>query len=486
MMYDNQANRLRKEVLVRVARAFFADHPGDSLDRIPMEMRPKQAESSRCCIYKDRAVLKYRCMAALGFSVESETDELKTISAYADEAWQRETAVAPQLTVIADACSACITTRYCVTDACKGCIARSCASACPKDAIQFRNGQARIDPEKCINCGLCMKACPYHAIIRIPIPCEEACPVGAISKDESTGREVIDHNLCIYCGKCLRECPFAAISDMSQMVDVLIKLKQSNTIAMVAPSISGQLPGGFGQLITALKQLGFSEVVEVATGADQTAKAESAEWAKKMVEGNRFMTTSCCPAYIETVEKHLPEMKPFVSDTPTPMAFTADKVRATQPEATTVFIGPCIAKRVEAHHNPSVDLVLTFEELGAILVAAGIDVLECEDATLKTSAHSEGRGFAASGGVTSAIDALVTGGHALQPVLVDGIDRKTIKKMRLWTKQNCPGNFVEVMSCEGGCIAGPGTLGNPRLTSRKLKELLATSPSLTDSSTAAD
>ena len=89
-----------------------------------------------------------------------------------------------------------------------------------------------------------------------------------------------------------------------------------------------------------------------------------------MGEGERFMTTSCCPAYIETVEKHLPEMKPYVSDTPTPMAYTASKVRKMDPGAITVFIGPCIAKRVEATKNPDVDYVLTFEELGAILVGS--------------------------------------------------------------------------------------------------------------------
>ncbi|MCF7848500.1 MAG: monomeric [FeFe] hydrogenase [Kiritimatiellales bacterium] len=478
MFYDNNANRLRKEILMRVARAHFTKEPADMLDRIPMAMRPKRSEPSRCCIHKDRAVLKYRCMAALGFSVEDETDELKPISAYYAEAARRTKAVAPALTVIDEACSACVTSRYSATNACRGCIARSCESACPKDAIEFRDGQARLNPDKCVNCGLCMKACPYHAIIRIPIPCEEACPVGAITKDEATGRETIDHDKCTYCGKCLRECPFAAISDLSQMIDVLQALKGGKAVALVAPSAARQLPGSLPQLVTALKQLGFTHVVEVAEGADETARHESEEWAEKMGAGERFMTTSCCPAYIETVEKHLPGMKPFVSHTPTPMGFSAAKVRRADPESVTVFIGPCIAKRVEAAKNPEVDYVLTFEELGAMLVGARIDVLECTDSPADSFAHREGRGFAASGGVTRAIQATAPAKAALKPLLVDGIDRKMLSQMRVWANKSCSGNFVEVMSCTGGCIAGPGTVGNPNTARKQLDSSLEKSPSM--------
>ena len=478
MQYDNKANRLRKEILVRTAKAFFNPEPHAPLNRIPLEMRPKGGESSRCCIYKDRAVLKYRCMSALGFSVESETDELKPISEYYEEALERERPADPVLTVIDVACSACVTTRYRATDACRGCLARSCETVCPKGAIEFYKGQARLNPEKCVNCGLCMKACPYHAIIRIPIPCEEACPVGAITKDEETGREVIDHEKCIYCGKCLRECPFAAITDLSQMVDVLKLLKGGKAVAMLAPSITGQLPGTLPQLFSALLQMGFAKVVEVAEGADMTTLHEGTEWVEKMAEGERFMTTSCCPAYIEAVEKHLPEMKPFVSSTPTPMAYTAAKAKSVDPEAITVFVGPCIAKRKEAARNPEVDYVITFEELGAMLVGAGIDVQECEEMELPPSASREGRGFAASGGVTNAVKSVAPGNAALEPVQVDGIDRKMLIQMKVWATKKCPGNFVEVMSCEGGCIAGPGTVSTPRIALNKLKALLAESPEL--------
>ncbi|MDZ8117717.1 monomeric [FeFe] hydrogenase [Pontiella agarivorans] len=482
MFHDNKANRLRKEILARVARAFFADQPADTINRIPISMRLKGARNaSRCCIYKDRAVLKYRTMAALGYSVENETDELKPISAYFENALRRTEAADPVLTVIDVACSACVTTQYSATNACKGCLARSCETVCPKKAIEFREGKAWLNPEKCVNCGLCMKACPYHAIIHIPIPCEEACPVGAITKDPETGRELIDRTKCTYCGKCLRECPFAAITDLSQMIDVLKALQSRHAVAMIAPSVAGQLPGTLPQLITALKTIGFSDVVEVAAGADQTALHESAEWLERTTGGEAFMTTSCCPAYIETVEKHLPELKPYVSDTPTPMAYTAANVRKKDPEAITVFIGPCIAKRVEARKNPDVDFVLTFEELGAMLVGAEVDVLECEAASFSAEPSREGRGFAASRGVTKAVEAALPDCRRLmKPVQVDGIDRKSLLRMKQWSSGTCPGNFVEVMSCEGGCIAGPGTIGNPRIALKELARLCDESPTMTD------
>lgn len=146
---------------------------------------------SRCCIYKDRAILKYRCMASMGFAPEDETDELTSLKEYGERALARSEHAVNKLSVITDACSGCIRSRYLVTDACRGCFAKPCQVNCPKQAITIVNGRSTIDPDKCISCGRCQEVCPYHAVIRVPIPCEEACPVGAISKDES-GKEHID------------------------------------------------------------------------------------------------------------------------------------------------------------------------------------------------------------------------------------------------------------------------------------------------------
>ena len=95
---------------------------------------------------------------------------------------------------------------------------------------------------------------------------------------------------------------------------------------MFAPAIAGQFPGTIFQLKSAMKKAGFFDVLEVAQGADITTKKESAEFVERMEHGAPFMTTSCCAGYNNFIAKHLPEIKPFVSDTKTPMYYTAEIV----------------------------------------------------------------------------------------------------------------------------------------------------------------
>ena len=115
----NNANQMRTRILIKIAESYFADKFKNA-DRIPLELRPKEQQPSRCCIYKDRAVLKYRCMSSLGFSPEEETDELKTLAQYGEEALERTHPEKAQLCVIDVACSACIKAQYMVTNACRG------------------------------------------------------------------------------------------------------------------------------------------------------------------------------------------------------------------------------------------------------------------------------------------------------------------------------------------------------------------------------
>jgi len=469
---DNHIQRMKRRLLIEVAQMAFRGSLIEEIDRLPIKLFPKDGPTSRCCIHKSRRIIHYRLMAMLGHGVEEETDELKRLSEYVAPMQQSQRTDNPILTVNDEACSACLKGRHCVTNVCRGCVARPCTVKCPKQAIQIVNGQARIDEEKCVNCGLCLKVCPYHAIVYVPIPCEEACPVGAITKDH-TGREQIDYDKCIYCGKCMEACPFAAIMERSQIVDVIERIKGPKpVVAMLAPAMAGQFPVEFTKVAAAVKALGFDDVIEVALGAEMTARHEAEELLEKLKDGQAFMTSSCCPAYMQAIQKHLPEVAPFVSDTPTPMHYTAEIVKQRTPEAVTVFIGPCIAKRREAMGDDLVDGVLTTDEFGAMLVAAGIELDECEPLEFDRSAESKARGFAVSGGVTEAVQAIGNVADTIHPYLVDGLDKKALKLLSVWAKKGCAqANFIEVMSCQGGCVAGPCNIGNPKVATRRIRSM---------------
>ena len=252
---DNMLSSLRLGVIERLALSFWAGTLPEDVDRIPLLMRPRGSEiMSRCCIYKDRAILRERLRAAMGFRLEDETDDSIPLRTYAEEALERKEPNWPILTVCDIACQGCMRARYYVTDACQGCVARSCIGSCRFGAISFSRGRSTIDPEKCRNCGMCMDACPYHAIVRLNVPCEAACPVRAIHKGNK-GRAEIDFEKCTSCGRCMRACPFGAVMERSEVLPVLRALASGRHVtALMAPAIVGQFPGGPARIVTALRR----------------------------------------------------------------------------------------------------------------------------------------------------------------------------------------------------------------------------------------
>jgi len=183
------------------------------------------------------------------------------------------------------------------------------------------------------------------------------------------------------------------------------------------------------------------------------------------------MTTSCCPSYVSLVNKHLDELKPYVSHTPSPMAFTAEMARKKHPEALIVFVGPCTAKRYEAFHNPNVDCVLSFEEFGSLLVAKGLDIDRCEPIEPNRSIDALANSFAASGGVAGCVKAKLPESYPLQPLIINGIDKVSIRTLKSLPKTP-QGNLVEVMSCEGGCINGCNVIANPKVGLRQINDFV--------------
>jgi [FeFe] hydrogenase (group B1/B3) len=397
----------------------------------------------------------------MGLDMSDEHDELTPLSVYAHQALTRQKSTKENiLCVIDEACSSCIQINYEITNLCRGCVARSCYMNCPKDSIRFKkNGQAMIDHDTCISCGICHKSCPYHAIVYIPIPCEEACPVRAIGKDDE-GVEHIDETKCIYCGKCMNACPFGAIFEISQTFDVLQRIRNGEPmVAIIAPSILGQFKTSIEHVYGAFKEMGFTDIIEVAEGAMQTTSNEAHELIEKLEEGQKFMTTSCCPSYIELVEKHLPEMKPFVSNTGSPMYYAARIAKEKHPDAKVVFVGPCVAKRQEVRRDEAVDYILTFEEVGSILDGLGIEIEQTETFSVLRTSVREAHGFAQAGGVMGAVKAyLKEEADKINAIQVSDINKKNIALLRAAAKSGkAPGQFIEVMACEGGCITGPST-----------------------------
>ena len=465
---NQAAQYIRRELAIRLVRAFDAGTLREELDTIPVKLRPKNEPSSRCCVYHDRAVLKYRLMALLGYSIEDETEEAKTLASYLDEVVANveagrdpygdlEHKSAP-LSVCGPACSGCPDAKVVTTDNCRGCFARPCMYNCPKKAVSIVGGRSVIDQSLCIKCGKCVAACPYHAIVKTTVPCEDACPVGAIKKNEF-GVAQIDFKRCIFCGKCFNQCPFGAVMERSQLMEILLAMKRGERlVAMVAPAASKSFPGKIEQLLTACKKAGFAEVMEVAIGAEMTTKHETAEFVERFTaDPKTFMTTSCCPAWVNLVAKHLPDLIDKVSLTPSPMVYSREIMKAKDPSLKTVFIGPCVAKRSEARRK-DVDFVLSFEELGAILAARNVDVMACEPYPVERPADPTARNYSKSCGVTQAVITEATKnipGFTLNAKQINGIDKKTCAMVKLYAMGKLPANFLEVMACPGGCENGP-------------------------------
>ena len=439
-VFDTRVQELKYKVLKEIARSYFNGTLMEDYNDIPKKIVPGPKPTMRCCIYKERAIVLERMKLALGGSKE----------------------INNVIEVIKVACEECPLGGYEVTNRCRGCIAHRCQKACHKDAISFdeRTHAAFINKDKCINCGMCAKACQYNAIQNYLRPCEQACKVKAISMDEDNSAKV-DDNKCIHCGACVAQCPFGAIMDKSYIKEAIDILKDSDfskkypVVAIVAPSISSQFKyATLGQIATAIHKLGFSEIVEAALGADMVSYNEAKELAEK-----GFLTSSCCPTFVEFIQKNFPTLADHISSNLSPMASIAKWIKEHYPQAKIMFIGPCISKKQEImldRVKPYVDVSLTFEELQALIDARDIDASSLEESPFDNASYF-GRIFARSGGLADAVrQGLKENGleFEFKPISADGLDncRLALLKAKAGTQDF---NFIEGMACPGGCIGGP-------------------------------
>ena len=440
--FDTKVQYLKYKVLREVARQAWQDTLLENVLDIPKIIVPGKQPTMRCCVYKERAILAERVKLAMGGSADN-----------------------PNVIEVIDiACDECPVGGYEVTNACRGCLAHRCEDVCRRGAISFdENHVAHIDKTKCVECGQCAKVCPYTAIVSRKRPCQNACKVKAISMNEEKAA-TIDNGKCIACGACVYQCPFGAILDKSYMLNVIDLLRKSEQgrsyklYAIVAPSISSQFNyARLGQVISGLKALGFHTVVEAALGADMVAEAESRELAEK-----GFLTSSCCPAFVTYIRQSFPQLLPMVSHNLSPMAAIARFIKESTPDAKTIFIGPCTAKKAEAQLDtvkPYIDAVLTFEELQALFDSRDLDITTLPEDVLDNASYF-GRIFARSGGLS---DAVAEGlkeqriDFDLKPCVCDGIEACRMALLKK-SKNALDANFIEGMACLGGCIGGAGCL----------------------------
>ena len=441
--FDTKVQYIKYQVLKEVAKESWDNTLTENILDIPKKIIVGKVPTMRCCVYKERAIIAERVKVAMGGDRNNKN----------------------VIEVIDIACDECPMGGYEVTNACRGCLAHRCEDACKRGAISFDdNHVAHIDKTKCVECGACAKVCPNSAIHNYKRPCEVACKVKAISMGENKEAKINDDK-CIACGACVYQCPFGAISDKSMIVDAIDILKKSNNnekykvYAVVAPSISSQFNyAKLGQVITALKKLGFYTVVEAALGADMVAHAESLELVEK-----GFLTSSCCPAFVTYIKNEFPNLVQHISHNLSPMATIAKYLKENDPACKVIFIGPCTAKKKEIQQEEVkkyVDNVLTFEELQALFDSREFDITTFEEDILDNASYY-GRIFARSGGLSDAVKEALKENNItdfdLKAVTCDGIEQCKIALLKK-NKNLLDGNFIEGMACLGGCIGGAGCL----------------------------
>ncbi len=456
MYADENVIKIKHDVLYEVAKLAFADELEEKRDGIAQSLIPGPTPQFRCCIYKEREIIRQRVRLAEGKAPGMHDD-------------------GNIVQVISSACEDCPISSYVVTDNCQNCIGKACINACNFGAIEMGRHRSHIDASKCKECGKCAQACPYHAIAALKRPCKFSCPVDAISYDEN-GISVINEEKCIRCGLCIHRCPFGAIGSKTFIVDVIKAIKSEHPVyALVAPATEGQ----FGEHITmnswkkAMKAVGFTDLVEVGLGGDMTAAYEAEEWAEAYKNGKK-MTTSCCPAFVNMVKKHYPELIENVSTTISPMCAVSRMIKAKEPDAVTVFIGPCISKKSEVKDHAiegNADYALTYSEIRAIMHARNVELEEDDNSYQESSIY--GKRFANSGGVTEAVlQSLKESDDEIAATVNKCNGAAECKKALLLMKVGrLPEDFIEGMICEGGCVGGPSAF-RPQASFKKNRETI--------------
>lgn len=440
MAVTGPIKHLQREVMFEVAKLAVEGRLEEEAEYLPDKIIPGTIPRYRCCVYKEREIIRQRVRLAMGKSAGPHDD-------------------GNIIQVIEPACADCPISSYVVTNNCQNCVGKACISACRFGAIHPGEHQTRIDSNKCKECGMCAKACPFNAIAYLQRPCKACCPVDALTYDEN-GLSVIDEEKCIRCGQCITHCPFAAIRVKYQVVQVIELLKSGReAYAIAAPATEGQ----FGEDITmaswrdAMKKVGFTDFVEVGLGADLTTSAEAMEWLEAYKAG-KSKTTSCCPGFVNMIRRHFPELQDMISTAVSPMCQASRMIKALHPDAAVVFIGPCVAKKSEIVDQKipgNADYAITYTEIEAIMNAMDVKLEPSEEKYQSASVF--GKMYSHAGGVAdSCLEYLKEKGCTEELSVLKVSGGKECKRALMRAKAGkLEEQFIEGMACEGGCFNGP-------------------------------
>ncbi|MBQ7562412.1 MAG: 4Fe-4S dicluster domain-containing protein [Lachnospiraceae bacterium] len=435
---------IKHKIDEEVARlAWQGEITEEAKEELVYKISPGPKSEYRCCIYKERELVRQRIRLSLGLNPTPENMSKNIVQ------------------VLTPACESCPISAYTVTDNCRLCTGKACYNSCRFGAIEIGLTRSRIDSSKCKECGMCADACPYEAIAHLVRPCRKACPADAITYDED-GICIIDEDKCIQCGHCIHACPFGAISSKSFLVDIIRAIQSEKKVfAMCAPATEGQFGTdiGMASIRQACLELGFDDMIEVGLGGDITAAFEAIEWEAAMYSG-RKMTTSCCPAFINYLKKQFPEQyEKNKSHTVSPMNALSRLLKHLYPGCVTVFIGPCIAKKAESQDESiegRADFAMTYGNFSSLLRSKNVELKPVEEGYQKSSLW--GKRFATSGGVAAAV---------IEVMKERGIETQDIRLRRCAGGQECKAallqlkagrleeDFIEGMMCPGGCLGGP-------------------------------
>ncbi|MGN0453068.1 MAG: [Fe-Fe] hydrogenase large subunit C-terminal domain-containing protein [Ruminococcus sp.] len=286
-----------------------------------------------------------------------------------------------------------------------------------------------LKKSNCKNCYKCIRHCPVKSI------------------RFSGNQAYIIGNECILCGQCFVVCP----QDAKQIVDETEKtrvLLQSGdkVIVSLAPSFAANYKNvGINKMREALKKLGFYDVEETAVGATIVKN----EYDRMINNEERdIIISSCCHSVNLLVQKHFPQLIPYLADVVSPMQAHCNDIKKRYPGAKTVFIGPCVAKKDEAqYYEGIVDAVLTFDELTAWLKEENIELKEGVDII----ENSKARYFPTTGGI---LKTMTKDNPKYTYMAVDGVENciAVLKDIESGNVKNC---FIEMSACVGSCIGGP-------------------------------